>query len=289
MKISIVIASRNEGDELAATCANLADGAPGAEIIVVDDASDKPERGYTIRNERRLGVAKSRAIGFARSSGDVCGFVDAHMHFKRGAIESVAEAALDAGGFAYAGCNGHAAATLRRTADGLFACHWTAAPKVVSQTTGMMGACYFAPRDVLLRMGGWIQLPGHYGMDEEAMSILAARCGVPIVNVPQVDNWHLFRGQRGSASAPVPYTLTPDMVAVNVAATHRFLFGDDVWPALRAGLLNMTALHGQPMQCPERVIRMVETPAFDAYRAALQSRMTVSGTDFIRQIEGAAR
>jgi GT2 family glycosyltransferase len=87
--LSVVIASRDEGDYLARSVASLCRGlAPGDELVVVDDASsDGSTQGIerldprvrVHRCEERLGVARARNLGARLSRGDVLLFADAHI------------------------------------------------------------------------------------------------------------------------------------------------------------------------------------------------------------------
>lgn len=103
-KISVVIISRNEGEELAATVCNLRETLPAArrELIVVDDGSEDGSVGFLsgaedvllLRSEG-LGVAKARNFGASRATGDVVLFADAHIRAPEGWYEPLIEALRD--------------------------------------------------------------------------------------------------------------------------------------------------------------------------------------------------
>ncbi len=88
-KISVIVISRNEGQDLRNTVENLADTLPpDSEIIVVDDGStDRSADFLKRRRSRRIrlfrsegeGVARSRVYGASQATGDVFVFADAHL------------------------------------------------------------------------------------------------------------------------------------------------------------------------------------------------------------------
>ncbi len=92
-KISVVVISRNEGQDLRDTVENLNDTLPPrSEIIVVDDGSTDGSAAFLEGRRGRVrllrgggwGVAKSRMNGAARASGDVLVFADAHLGLDSG-------------------------------------------------------------------------------------------------------------------------------------------------------------------------------------------------------------
>jgi len=87
-RISVVVISRNEGDELKRTVENFDDTLPaGAEIVVIDDSSTdrSADRLRTVRGRIRLhrvanyGVARARNFGAEKARGDVIVYADAHL------------------------------------------------------------------------------------------------------------------------------------------------------------------------------------------------------------------
>jgi GT2 family glycosyltransferase len=87
-RVSIVIITRNEGDELRTTVENVIQTVPASdrEIIVADDGSEDGSTGFLdhcpeVRLVRTngLGVARARNHGGSCATGDVIVFSDAHM------------------------------------------------------------------------------------------------------------------------------------------------------------------------------------------------------------------
>ncbi|MDP8980748.1 MAG: glycosyltransferase [Acidobacteriota bacterium] len=87
-RISVVVITRNEGEELRRTVENLDDTLPASgEIVVVDDGSTDgsanrvaPRRGrIKLLRKRGLGVARARNLGARHASGDTLVFADAHI------------------------------------------------------------------------------------------------------------------------------------------------------------------------------------------------------------------
>lgn len=102
MFISFIIPCRNENTSLPVTIRNLEKAAAGIsyEIIVIDDASDIPientiscfQSCRVLRQENRIGVAKSRALGAKAASGDLLLFLDAHVCLQAGSLQKLFDA-----------------------------------------------------------------------------------------------------------------------------------------------------------------------------------------------------
>ena len=90
-RISVVVISRNEGNELCRTVENYDHTLPaGAEILVIDDGSVdgsvdqvRGRRGRIgIHRVENFGVARARNLGAAKSRGDVIMYSDAHLRLQ---------------------------------------------------------------------------------------------------------------------------------------------------------------------------------------------------------------
>jgi len=274
-KISFVISSYNEPD-LENTLGSIVASTDGPiEMMVVDDASRifwrLPPPEAAIRNARRIGSPRCRQLGCVKARGDYVAITDAHMRFNPGQFRTLTAIAEATGGWAYAGCNSHKAAELRMMPDGLLYAKWFK-PEGRVQTSAMMGACYVIRRDVLMRMGGWIGLPGYLGSQELAMSILAARHNVPITVDTSLESWHQFREDN-----ELPYRPAPDLFLLNMAATYRLLFDDPAWAMWRKRLAQLM---------PESILRSAESPELLDYGQKLRARFVVSDKEFMERFGG---
>jgi glycosyltransferase involved in cell wall biosynthesis len=90
--LSVVVITRNEGEELRRTVENLEDTLPeGGEIVVVDDGSTDGSADHLAKRRSRvrlkrgkgLGVARARNWGARESRGAVVVFADAHIRVER--------------------------------------------------------------------------------------------------------------------------------------------------------------------------------------------------------------
>jgi glycosyltransferase involved in cell wall biosynthesis len=103
-RVSVVIISRNEGEELAATVSNIRQTLPESrrELIVVDDGSTDGSTAFLegaadvrVVCSDRLGVANARNFGASHATGDVVLFADAHVRAADGWHEPLVEALCD--------------------------------------------------------------------------------------------------------------------------------------------------------------------------------------------------
>ena len=89
--ISVVVISRNEGNELQRTVENFDDTLPpGSEIIVIDDGSTDGSADHLARRRGRIrlhraqgyGVARARNFGARQARGNVIVYADAHLRLQ---------------------------------------------------------------------------------------------------------------------------------------------------------------------------------------------------------------
>lgn len=273
--ISVVIPALNEEAHLPATLENIA-MAGVKETIVVDDFSARPQPGAIIRNTRRYGVACSRHIGALRATGDICLFMDAHQSAPKQAYQKVARLA-QTHGMAYCGTIGHVAARLEYKEDGLLAVKWTGRPpQAVAPISGWCGAFYAWRRDLLEQAGGWPCLPGWWGMDEEATSLMAIAHGWQIMCDTTAQTTHLWRGAANNAPEP-DYDMPQEMAQVNIAALYRLIFNDDHWRKWKEVL----AAAGIPQDLTERA----ENAPFSEYAEKVRARFKLTSDEIMQKVE----
>ncbi len=275
-KISVVISSLNERENLLATVASVKHDCPEAEIIVVDDGSTVPEPVVTIRNPKRIGGPRSRRLGALRATGDVVIFLDAHnaldwetacwfaqrypeigpvkpefkeMLDRPHKLRTLAAAAMERQAIVYGGCMfscGRAGASLVPE-KGMLGARWVVRRKDLPPldlwpTSLMMGAFYAIPRTVLDRFGGWPALPNFHGAQELSVALLAAAHQVPILFHSNVALWHLFRGKKTGVYPP--FEMQGIGSQLGYAAAWRMVLDDAHWKDYRARLKAGQGPHG---------------------------------------------
>ena len=279
--ITVVIVARNER-LLPRTIESIRRAAPEAKILVLDDASDIPIRGAFLRHDVAQGCPTSRYEACQHVDTEMTFLMDGHMRVQPGDIQTVAEVAMLTGGIAYAGCNGHYAANLKHDCKILRA-KWADKPaEDVVRTTAFMGAFYGIDTELLRTLGGWLALPGIWGCDEEAMSILAHKHGVPIHAVTSIQTWHDFRNKP-------PYPLPYQSYQLNLAAMHRLLFEDSTWAHWRKELADLWLDdHDGSMRhvpVPEAILRTVEQPEWVDYGQQIRARCKLTDSEFFETLQ----
>lgn len=206
-RMSIIIVSRNEGNELRLTVENLRDTMPtGSEIIVVDDGSTDYSANFLERRGRKVrlyrvsgyGVARARMLGTARAKGNLLVYCDAHLRMEeqwwrplRELLEdpqvgAAAPGMLDFGdgsrpGFGLTFQNSAMDVQWRRRANG------------VDEALILPGACFATRRDVIEKTGGWDTGLMHRGNVDNECSVRFWLMGYRLLVTPEVLVRHKFR------------------------------------------------------------------------------------------------
>jgi glycosyltransferase involved in cell wall biosynthesis len=98
MRVSVVVASHNEGQRLWKTLESIVESCQGLdyELIVADDASIDDSiseakarfpRVIFVQNEERKGASPTKALGARNARGEVLVFLDGHTKPEPGAVE----------------------------------------------------------------------------------------------------------------------------------------------------------------------------------------------------------
>jgi hypothetical protein len=92
--ISVCFAAANENDYIVPTIASVKCDCPRAEIIGVDDVSEKPQPACRIRTGRRMGVSGARRLACQLAGGDVIAFIDPHIALDSESAQAIWKIAL---------------------------------------------------------------------------------------------------------------------------------------------------------------------------------------------------
>jgi glycosyltransferase involved in cell wall biosynthesis len=232
--ISLILPSRNEGSDLAATIeSGLHAGAD--EVIVIDDASiDGSAVGTgcrTIHFQQPMGPNVCRNVGAAAADGSVLVFADAHVRFECD-LKILALEALERQAILFPIC---------RVMEGAhigYGGHWVNGPQgpiiqwnpkvptePFTELTGLMGSVYVMPKTIFSHLGGFVQTPC-WGYDEEGLSMKALACGVKMFLVREAVIFHRFRAVRHYPAEIYPVR--------NMILTLRILLEPASWEAMRS-------------------------------------------------------
>lgn len=214
---SWVIASHNEQPEILATTVQALRALGSrevVEIVVVDDASDPPIAldslppwTKLIRNETRLGIARSRNVGAESATGDALIFTDAHVAFTENILDVLRSSGV-AGGDGIRGCE-------TRLIDGVAGDEVTAKylgwkldlagfPRCWPVTAGapvddvwqdvpyVGGCCLAISRKLFDDLGGFAScLVGLGGGGDLELAVRCHALGLPVRSTPAAACYHL--------------------------------------------------------------------------------------------------
>lgn len=240
MKISIIITTFNEGDEVKKTVDNLRENTDDCEIIVVDDAStdgscDKVAIDQYIIHDERVGIAPSRIEGVAVARGDVFAFFDAHQRITPQGINQCADLALERQaivwpcltGLGNSRWMGHGANMVQKDnrKAGLFEGRWRRTKPIdtVSRSSTMIVPGYVIPKTVWPKVA---LIPGLaiHGASEPALTVKAFFTDTDILHLCGPVARHLFR-----AGTKLPFSCAWRVTARNHALVARICFSQKTW------------------------------------------------------------
>jgi GT2 family glycosyltransferase len=207
-RISVVVISRNEGEELRRTVENLDDTLPeSGEIVVVDDGSTDGSADRLVLRRGRvklhrkhgLGVARARNFGVRHARGDTLVFADAHIRLGQFWWRPLTEILKDprVGGAAPAIMNmpkverkGYG---LKLTGPDLKIAWLRKQGNAPFPVPILPGCCLAMRRDVFEASGGWDQGLLHRGGVDNEVSVRLWLFGFNLMIAPEVVVRHKFR------------------------------------------------------------------------------------------------
>ena len=208
-KISVVVISRNEGEELRRTIENFDDTLPaGGEIVVIDDGSSDGSASRVTKRRGRIrlhrvqdfGVARARNFGAGQARGDVIVYADAHLRLERDWWRPMVEALENpkVGGVApgIVGYRGGRIGYGLKFTDPRLEVRWLRRkPRGPAAAPIIPGCCFATRRDVIAATGGWddSQLQ-RWNIDNEG-SVRFWLLGYELLITPDTVVAHKFRKQ----------------------------------------------------------------------------------------------
>ena len=241
LRISIVLPARDEGDEVAATIASVRAGGVD-QVLVVDDASrdgsclglDLSGGTVLVRNTMARTPSYCRNTGAGLSTGDILIFADAHIRVEPDALRALAVLAhrrqaivcasvTPLGGerdWVYYG--GRLRPVKGNPDAGYEVSYNQEQPAERGAPIGaLIGACYAMPMTVYDRIGGWPRTIS-WGYNEQALSMAAWFCGVPMLSDKAVVSAHRFKKRFN-------YPVRASNSHINRFLVHRILFSAHTW------------------------------------------------------------
>jgi len=215
MKVSIIMAACNQGNFLKETVNSAVQGLEGCkdwEILIIDDHSTddccsqvtQTDRIKVHRPEQKLGVSHARHLAGEMVTGDVIITTDTHCNYPRRSLWRLANWAARQRAIIMP------AIAMERTADGKHVIQVKGGqmsvshrglridrPRIQRNWPALFGSIYLMRRDVWDFLGGWIRLPGYWAGEEQMVTLLAYRFGVPIVLVAKHVCTHRYYRDHG--------------------------------------------------------------------------------------------
>jgi len=207
-RISVVIITRNEGEELYATVTNFLETLPSdrRELIVVDDGSTDGSTAFLeevpearVLHSDGLGVAKARNFGGSHATGDIILFSDAHVRAPQGWYEPIVDALrMESVGAVAPGV--YSLTEPKRRGFGLhltgpdLRTQWHNKPGPDPWPVAILPGCFLAMRrETFSRTGGFDPGMRQLGGNDNEISCRFWLLGYELLVVPGVEVGHLFR------------------------------------------------------------------------------------------------
>jgi GT2 family glycosyltransferase len=214
MKISFVIGSLNEGENLKKTIRNLQANTTETEdyeIIVADDASTdgssdfisevQDRRVHLYKTKERLGSANSKNFGAEKAQGELLCFLDAHVLFPRGWLKPLMEQLEKekVGIVAPALSSWHNPQVKgygMRWRNARLDMAWLTRQRSHPYPVPMVGlACMAFRRAFFEKIGGFDRGLRSYGTTDQEICLRSWLLGYEVVMVPEVTVAHYFRSK----------------------------------------------------------------------------------------------
>jgi glycosyltransferase involved in cell wall biosynthesis len=210
-RISVIVVTLNEGDNLRRTVENLRKRIPpSGEIIVVDDGSTDGSTDFLHRKRRcavrlvrsdQANLSKARNFGASQAQGDILVFADAHIETSPGwwqpIVDLLANPEVGAVGPAVSAmgepeCVGYGQGLAGPDLD----IEWLDCQQDEPYPVCMTGGCFIAMRSEIFRaVGGFDEGMIRWGSEDIEMCLRLWLWGYQVWVAPQVDVAHLFREQ----------------------------------------------------------------------------------------------
>lgn len=240
--VSLVISARDEGDELVKTVESARVATTGRlEIVLVDDGS-RQDTTKALQNQwpdvtvvrvgKPVGAGRGRNIGVAASTGRVVVLCDGHMRYPKGIFQELGKVAIERQCFVcpgvgsmHGGAQGYGTRLTWHRDIKIGNDYERAKEPGLRRVTGLLGACYFMPREIFEKLGGWTAQLGIWGYEEPVIGAWAYLHEVPILTDSKWLVKHLYRSERNKGNLPVPWGGPPvEDLAINIYAGHARLF-----------------------------------------------------------------
>lgn len=255
MRVSIIIATHNEGESLAKTVTSCIEtsGDLDYEVVISDDASSDGSvtelrqqfpMVRVVTHDRRRGISATKALGATHARGDAFVFLDAHVKTEPDALRALVRDLVDTDQQAIVtptvahldvdrwvidyGQVGHGYAMDLRTFD----CWWVDPAEMrhgsgkaarLYESPALMGCAFAIPRVIYERLWGFDSDMPSYGVEDLDLGFKCWLMGYQILHDAQAVIGHRFQTDFSR------YDVATDHVLVNQLRMANKNFTDGVW------------------------------------------------------------